>query len=50
MNEEVNTNEVSQIIEKNEQDIRRMITAIIRFSINEQVRSGKKIKHTMKKH
>ena len=35
MNEEVNRNEVNRSIEKDEEDIRRMITRTARFSMNE---------------
>ena len=44
MNAEVNTNEVSRDIEKDEEDTRKMITTIVKFSINEKVGSRKKIK------
>ena len=44
MNEEVNTNEVSRDMEKDEEDTKKMIITIVRFSINEEVGSRKKIK------
>ena len=48
MNEEVNTNEVSRDMEKDEEDTKKMIITIVRFSINEEVGSRKKIKKYIK--
>ena len=50
MNEEVNTNEVSRDMEKDEEDTKKMIITTVRFSINEEVGSRKKTKHILKKH
>ena len=44
MNEEVNGNEVSWNIDKNEEDLRRMITRTAGFRMNEEAAFRKKIK------
>ena len=44
MNAEVNRNEVSRNIDKDEGDSRRMITRTARFSMNEEAALRKKIK------
>ena len=43
-NEEVNRNEVSRSMEKDEEDIRRMITRTARFNMNGKAALKKKIK------
>ena len=44
MNQEVNRNEVSQNIKKDEVDTRRIITRTVKFSMNEEAALIKKIK------
>ena len=49
MNEGINRQEVIQNIEKDEEDVTRMITRTVRLNMNEEAVPGKK-KHVMKKH
>ena len=44
MNEEVNRNEVSRNIDKDEEDNRKIITRTARFSMNEEATLRKKIR------